>query len=126
MLMLRLTVVLLIALAAALSSTVSASADPKNGCPAAEGWDLVGVGQAAQEIFPNLLPGLYPWANAGELAEFIDSTEDRNDDNMVCIKTMWGDHLNPKSHWYLVGVDLLGAPTIMYLLRDNTANASGD
>jgi hypothetical protein len=126
MLMMRLTVGLVIALVTALSFTVSVSADPKYGCPAGEGWDLVGVDQAAQEIFPNLLPGLYPWANAGELAEFIDSTEDRNNDNMVCMKTMWGDHLNPNSHWYRVGVALLGTPTIMYLLRDNTANALGE
>ena len=42
---------------------------------------------------------------------------------MVCIKTMWGEHLNPNSKWNLVGQDTLGEATIRYLYRDNTANA---
>jgi hypothetical protein len=31
------------------------------------------------------------------------------------MKTFWGDHLNEKSHWYKVGVELTGSPTISYL-----------
>jgi hypothetical protein len=121
---LRLLWTTLIVVAALMSATASASAAPKNGCPVGEGWDIAEIDAAAIEIFPNLLPG-HPWQTADELAEFLDATYDRNDDDLICVKTMWGDDLNPNAHWYKVGVDLLGAPTVMYLPRDNTASASG-
>jgi hypothetical protein len=102
-----------------------ASADPgKTRCPAGSGWTLWNVGAAASEIYPNLLPGLYPWADAGELAAFIDASYNKNGDDTICVKTTWGDNLNPKSHWYLVGMDLVGEPTTQYSLHDNNANAS--
>ena len=50
---LRLTVGVLLAITMALAFTVSASADPKNGCPAAEGWNVMGVDQAGTEIYPH-------------------------------------------------------------------------
>ena len=121
---LRLVSATLIALTALVSVAASASAAPKVGCPVGEGWEVSGVQAAAAEVFPNLLPGQYPWQTADEFAAFLDATYDRNGDDMVCVKTMWGEDLNPKSKWYIVGVDLLGAPTIMYVLRDNTANAT--
>ena len=122
---LRLVLVTAVALIALLSATAGASAAQKAGCPAAEDWSLSGIDAAAAEIFPNLLPG-YPWTTPEEFAEFLDATFDKNGDDMMCVKTMWGEGLNPNSHWYIVGVDLLGAPTILYQLRDNTANASYD
>jgi hypothetical protein len=123
---LRLVSAMVIAFGALALLTTSASAAPKSGCPAAEGWSLWSVDQAADEIFPNLLRGLYPWEIVEELAAVLDATYDKNGDDMMCVKTMWGDHLNPNSHYYIVGVDLLGAPTIMYVPRDNTANATHD
>jgi hypothetical protein len=122
MLRLRLIVAVVLAVAMALSFTASASADPKFGCPAAEDWGLWGVQEAAEEIFPNLLPGLLPFETVEEVAEVIDAVYDNNDDGNICLKIIWGDDLNPNSHWYKVGVELLGSPTIMYILRDNTAN----
>jgi hypothetical protein len=122
MLRLRLIVALVLALAMALSFPVGAAADPKFGCPAGE-WGLWGVQEAAEEIFPNLLPGLHPFETVDEVAEAIDATFDKNDDDNICLKIHWGDDLNPNSHWYKVGVELLGSPTIDYILRDNNANA---
>ena len=123
MLRLRPIVPLVLALALALSFPAGAAADPKFGCPAGEDWGLWGVQEAAEEIFPNLLPGHRPFETVDEVAEAIDAIFDKNDDDNICLKIIWGDDLNPNSHWYKVGVELLGSPTIMYILRDNTANA---
>ncbi len=123
---LRLVSATLIALAAFMSVTASASSAPANGCPAGEDWRIWEVEAAAAEIFPNLLPGLYPFESVDELGDFLDATYDRNGDDMICVKSIWGEDLNPNSHWYMVGVDLLGAPTIMYIPRDNTASATSD
>ena len=48
---------------------------------------------------------------------------DRNGDGRVCIKTMWGDDLNPNAHWYRFGLDLLGSPVEQFLPRDNNSGA---
>lgn len=109
---------------AALVVSAPASADPKTGCPADEsGWALWTVDGAAAEIFPDLLPGLYPWEDADGLAGFLDERYDKNADDTVCVKALWGDALNPNSHWYKVGVDALGSPTVQYFIRDNNANS---
>ena len=48
----------------------------------------------------------------------------QNGEGSICMKQMWGDSLNPNSHWYVVGVDVLGSPTVLTLTRDNNANGS--
>lgn len=40
---------------------------------------------------------------------------DRNGDGSICLKTLWGDSLNPQARWY--GIEL-------YLPAENTANAT--
>jgi hypothetical protein len=110
---------------AALSTALlggTALAAPKEGCPVGSGWDEWTVEAAAARIWPALVDqSAFP----GGLAEFealVDSY-DRNGDDLVCIKTMWGDDLNPNSHWYQFGVDLLGGPIEQFLPRDNNSGA---
>lgn len=101
----------------------SAIAAPKTGCPAGEDWTESLVVDAAAAIWPALLDPS-PWADEAAFASFLDATYDRNGDDAVCVKTMWGDDLNPNSHWYRVGLELIGEPTQMFIVRDNNANGS--
>ena len=111
----------------ALAAAGAAGAAPKVGCPVGEGWEEMTVADVASEVFPNLLPGVYPWQSQGEFAEFVDAVYDRNDDGSICLKTQWGDDLNPNSKWYLLGIDLgFGTGVTQYHPRDNTANASNN
>ena len=32
---------------------------------------------------------------------------------------MWGFELNPKSHWYQLGLDVLGEPVHLMLVKDD-------
>ncbi|MDH5334486.1 MAG: hypothetical protein OEW65_11430 [Thermoleophilia bacterium] len=122
----RLALTLLTTVAMCLTVTAAASADPKVGCPVGEGWAEMTVVSAANEVFPNLIPG-YPWTSADELAAFVDATYDKNDDGAICLKTISGDDLNPKSHWFRVGIDLgFGTGVSFYMARDNNANASNN
>lgn len=109
-----------LALLAAPGATLAA---PKAGCATAGGFELKTVQDAAALIFPHLLPGQF--ATQAALAAAIDAAyDDKRPDNMVCVKTLWGEHLNPNSHWYRVGVELLGEPTHLFLVEDNRANGS--
>jgi hypothetical protein len=80
------------------------------------------VEAAAARIWPSLLDQT---AFPGGLAEFEGAVAsyDRNADGSVCIKTMWGEALNPQSYWYQVGIDLLGTPVEQFLPRDNNSGA---
>jgi hypothetical protein len=40
------------------------------------------------------------------------------------LKTMWGEALNPNSHWYQAGIEVLGSPTQRFFVADNRANAT--
>lgn len=99
-----------------------ALAAPKEGCPTGQGWEEWTVDGAAARIWPALLDqSAFP----GGIEEFelaVDSY-DRNGDGLVCIKVMWGEDLNPQSHWYQFGVDLLGSPVEQFLPRDNNSGA---
>ena len=109
------------ALATALLAT-AASADQKTGCPAGQGFtDPTSVADAANAIYPILLDSsAFPSVDdlAADLAGY-----DRNGDEMLCLKWMWGDALNPNSHWYKVGVDVLGAPAVQVFAYDNNSAA---
>lgn len=113
----------LIGLATVLSTTASASADPKTGCPVGTGWNEMTVEEVAARTWPALLD-TSPWANEAEYRESFVRPIDRNGDGSICLKIMWGERLNPNSHWYRVGVELIGTPTEQFLGHDNNANAS--
>jgi hypothetical protein len=100
----------------------TAIAAPKEGCPAGQGWDEWTVEAAAARIWPALLDqSAFP----GGLDEFegVVRGYDRNGDGAVCIKTMWGEDLNPNSNWYRFGVEMLGSPVEQFLPRDNNSGA---
>ncbi len=113
---LRLIGGVLVALALAVSLTVSASAAPKTGCPVGTGWDEKTVEEVAAIVWPALLDQS-PWANEADFRESAVRPYDRNTDGSMCLKTMWGEELNPNANWF--GVQLFHP-------RDNTASASSN
>ena len=118
----RLTVAVA-AVMAVMSVPVVASATPQKACPT--NWEHVTVEGAAEIIWPHLLdPGAL--GSEENLAAAIAAVADQNDgDGWVCLKTFWGETLNPKSHWYKVGVELTGSPTISFLTEPDNPNVSG-
>ena len=98
------------------------AAAQKTGCPAAEGWNQMTIVEAATAIWPELLDrSVFPGGQAdleAALAGF-----DRNGDGDLCIKISGGDDLNPNSHWYRVGVEVLGSPTMFFIPSDNNRGA---
>ncbi len=92
----------------------AASAAPKTGCPVGTGWAQESVGDAAAKIWAGLIDQS-PWASVEDFQETAVRPYDRNGDDSICLKTLWGDSLNPQARWY--GIEL-------YLPSDNTANAS--
>jgi hypothetical protein len=116
----------LIALAAVISIGASASAAPKTGCSdGASDWQEWTVEAVGARIWPALLDPS-PWVDQADFTESSVRPLDKNLDGNICFKIQWGTELNPNSHWYLVGIELLGSPTQQFLGRDNTANASND
>lgn len=101
-------------LAGVLALSGTAFAEPKTGCPVGEGWAELSVEVAAEEIWPELLDQS-PWVDQVDFQESAVRPYDRNDEGLICMKTMWGEDLNPNSNWY--GVH-------QFLLKDNTSNAS--
>jgi hypothetical protein len=100
----------------------AASAEQKRGCPGAgSGWSLANVWTEAAAFYPHLLPG-HPFASAADFAAFVASVEDTNGDDWVCVKYGWGEDSNPNSHWYRLGLELLGEPTLAMMVHDNNAN----
>lgn len=100
-----------------------AAAAPKSGCSAeASLWELASVEEATDIIWPALLDPAAFGSKTG-LQGFI-AAYDRDGDGDICLLTMWGEALNPNSHWYLVGVEILGSPTQQFFVRENTANGS--
>jgi hypothetical protein len=80
------------------------------------------VDDAAQRVWDAMLDeSAFP----GGLAEFTEvvGTYDRNGDGVICLKVMWGEDLNPNSHWYAVGLEAIGSPTEQFLPRDNNAGS---
>lgn len=122
---LRLVWATLIALAALTSITASASAAPKTGCPVGTGWNEMTVEEAAARTWPALLDPS-PFADEAEYRESFVRPIDGDGDGSICLKIMWGDKLNPNSHWYRVGIELIGTPTEQFIGHDNNANASNN
>ena len=110
---------------AAIATTLMAgtvAAAPKEGCPTGQGWGEWTVEAAAERIWPKLVDqSVFP-AGISDLEAALGGY-DRNGDGSVCVKIMWGDDLNPNSHWYQFGVDLLGSPIEQFLPRDNNSGA---
>jgi hypothetical protein len=122
---LRLTVAIMTVVAAAIATTTSASASANTGCAAEEsGWTEMSVEDAAARSWPGLLDKSAFPGGQEEFEQFLDAAVDRNSDDQLCLKILWGENLNPNSHWYKVGVTILGSPTEFYLFLDNSANAS--
>ena len=46
-----------------------------------------------------------------ERLAFVESL-DENGDGLICVATVWGQNLNPNSHWALIEADLLSPPAI--------------
>jgi hypothetical protein len=101
----------------------AASAAPKLGCPAAaSGWYGGSIGGIASTVWQGLLDQS-PWTGFGDFEAEIAAL-DSNGDGDLCVVARWGDHLNPKSHWYQVGMDAIGEPASYFLVTDNRANGS--
>lgn len=111
----RFALVYVLVLAMLVGSTAVASAAPKTGCPAGD-WAESSVEVAATTIYGELVDS-GPFGTLAEFIALIDAVYDRNDDDSVCVKTMWGEDLNPKSHWY--GISL-------FIVRDNNSNGSNN
>ena len=94
----------------------AASADPKTGCPVGTGWDELTVEEVAELVWPELLDQS-PFADQEEFQELGVRPYDRNGDGSICLKTQWGDDLNPNANWFGV---------FQFLPRDNTAAASNN
>jgi hypothetical protein len=91
-----------------------------DGCAAAaSGWSRQTVAATAARIWPGLVDPS-PWPGGLPEFELQIATEDENGDGSVCLLVMWGDDLNPKSHWYKVGIELFGSPVEQFFVRDNT------
>lgn len=120
----RSALVCALACALVLGTAVAAAAAPKTGCPAAEDWTESTVEDAAGTIWPALLDPS-PWPDEAAFAALI-AAYDRNEDGAVCVKTGWGEDLNPNSKWYKLGIELLGSPTQTFIVRDNNSNGSNN
>ena len=89
----------------------------------ATGWTRDTVEGATALIWPHLLaPEVFDKDPAG-LAAAIGG-DDRDGNGFVCIKTMWGDALNPNSKYYRLGMELIGEPTWVFMVHDDRANAT--
>ena len=107
----------------ALLVPASVLAADKGGCPATTaGWEISTPEEAASDFFPHLLPGAF--ATAAEFADVIDANDNRDGDAWVCIRLSWGFDLNPKSHWYRLGIaGPLNEPVHALHVIDNSAAA---
>jgi len=117
---LRLVTGIVIAVIVAVAFTTGAGAAQKTGCPSGE-WQELTVQQVAEAVWPTLLDPS-PWSSLEDFRDTAVALDDANGDGSICIKQQWGDSLNPNSHWYLVGLDVLGSPTVLTIPRDNNAN----
>lgn len=109
----------------AFSVAVPAAAAPRTGCAAeASGWREGTIDEVAAAVYPEILPG-HPWPTLDDFVAAI-APLDANSDGSLCVKQIWGDELNPSSHWYRVGMDLLGRPVVANYIRENSGrNGSG-
>lgn len=119
----RIALMYALVLALLFSTLGAAVAAPKTGCPAGD-WAESTVEAAAATIWPALLDPS-PWPDEAAFAATIAGF-DRNNDGSVCTKTIWGEDLNPNSKWYQLGVELIGSPTQMFIVRDNNSNGSNN
>jgi len=81
------------------------------------------VGAATSYIWPHIL---FPAAFDDDPANLMTALagDDADGNGFVCIKTQWGEALNPNSHYALLGNALIGEPTWSFVVHDDRANAS--
>jgi hypothetical protein len=121
----RLSLLGVVGILAALAASSVGSAAPKTNCAnEASGWTKVTTAEATDRIWPALLD-TSPWNGDKDAFEEVVESADKNGDGDVCLQVMWGEALNPNSHWYLVGIEILGSPTEQFFVHDNRANGSG-
>jgi hypothetical protein len=110
-------------LLAAITVGPAAAASKTNCGNASSGWTEISTEGAAALMWPTLLdPSIF--GSEANLAAAIEGDVDANGDATVCLKQIWGDHLNPNSNWYIIGVDAIGSPTVASTVHDNNANGS--
>ena len=80
------------------------------------------VQQVAEAVWPTLLDPS-PWSSLEDFRDTAVALDDDDGDGSICIKQQWGDSLNPNSHWYLVGLDVLGSPTVLTITGTTTPTA---
>lgn len=102
-----------------------ALAAPTGGCGNERaGWVERSVSEAAGIFWAGLLDkSVFP-GGVSSVEAAIDGL-DRDDDDRVCMKIIGGDDLNPRSHWYKVGLELIGSPTETFIVLENNAAANG-
>lgn len=100
--------------------TSSTFAAEKYGCPT--GWDEMTLDETAAYIWPRLLAqDAFPGGET-ELRDVLLAPINKNGDDSICLKVK--TFTNPNSHWYKVGIEILGSPTEFMNPIDNNANAS--
>jgi hypothetical protein len=98
------------------------AAPPHDGCSgAADQWQLQTPTDAANDFFEHLLPGQFQTPEA--FAQAIDELVDKNSDDLVCTRVSKGFDLNPNSHWYQLGLEILGEPVHVLSAKDDTPPA---
>ena len=100
----------------------TALAAQQTGCPSdSSAWRLGTVEDVADGFFPHLFPD--QWATPDEFESDFVAPLDRNEDGLVCARVQVYD-FNPKSHWYKLGLEILGEPTQFLTVKDNSGNAN--
>jgi hypothetical protein len=102
------------------------SAAQKASCPASPWklWDIYGTGGVVEYFWPHLFAEQYGFETPADFAAALDELYDKNGDDKVCGHERGGFDLNPKSHWYQLGVETLGEPTHFITIKDNAANGT--
>jgi hypothetical protein len=94
-------------------------AAPKAGCPAAiSGWRELTVHETVEIVYAGLLDKEN--VDKDDLAARLAGADRKGDG--LCLLTLWGDDVNENSHWYRVGMQVLGEGTKLFLVIDNNAN----
>ena len=117
------------ALLAAVATGTGTAAPPIAGCAGSgntqvanagvDGWDLYTIPAAVQRTTQQIPdanyelifgPGVTKPVLVASRLEYLEGKIDRNGDGMVCMAVMWGNALNPNSHWAKTYSDLLVNP----------------
>lgn len=98
-----------------------AAAANNGGCPTKS--VLYTVADATDYIWPHIL---IPDAFGNDAANLMAalSGDDKDGNGFVCVKTQWGEALNPNAKYARLGQELIGEQTWLFIVHDDRANAS--